>query len=306
MNGERRGPGARLGIAALNLLWPGLGLLRTGAPRLAIAFLAAPIATLLLILAVYAFGPPLTFVVWSALLLTLAVVSLGGILVSALLSWRLSERAPADRWWSRWYGLAAIWLGLILAIAVLPNPQGHYRNFYVPGESMLPTLKKDDRFVASMRNVGTLQRGDIVLVRGPLGATYVKRVAALAGDRIAMEQGVVVLNGSPVPQRLVGVERSDMPGARGDVRRLAERFPGERGEHEIFDHGLSAVDHFAETVVRPGHIFLLGDNRDVSADSRVPKEHTGLEQVPVASVIGRPRFFSPWPGQRRWGQKVGD
>jgi hypothetical protein len=80
--------------------------------------------------------------------------------------------------------------------------------------------------------------------------------------------------------------------AFGDtVRRLSEQFPGEASPHEIYDAGDSIGDHFAEVMVAPGHIFLLGDNRDHSADSRFSHDEQGLEQVALADVRGTPLFF---------------
>ena len=121
-----------------------------------------------------------------------------------------------------------------------------------------------------------------------------------------MVRGVVVLNGRPVPQRLVGLERAQFGGSAIDVRRLAERFPGERRDHHIYDSGLTAGDNFVETTVPPGHVFLLGDNRDNSADSRFPDETFGLGFVPTADVVGRPVFFSWGPGMANAGEAIGD
>jgi signal peptidase I len=171
---------------------------------------------------------------------------------------------------------------------------------------MEPTLIRNDRFVARMGELGPFRRGEIVLVTAPQGAVYVKRIAGLPGDRIAVAGGVVMINGGAVPQRLVRVEESRSLGFPGPARRLAERFPGEGGDHEIYDFAPSEFDDFAETLVRPGYLFLLGDNRDHSADSRVPRALAGLEQVPVSDVVGRPLFFSWWPGQRMRGRPISE
>lgn len=305
MTGERRGAAARLGIAALNLPWPGLGLLRLGDGRLAARFIGFPFLLLFPVIAWYVFGPELTSASWAALMLFLLVGYVGAIVAAAAICWRRSrERRPPERWWTRWYGILGVLLATLGATYLIPDPQSFYRNFYVPAEAMEPTLVRNDRFVARMRRLGPLARGQIVLVVAPRGGIYVERVAALPGDRIAMVDGVVVLNGRPVPQRLVAVEERRGAHPPGPARRLAERFPGEAREHHIYDLGRTPFDDFAEMIVPAGRIFLLGDNRDMSADSRVPAEQHGLELLPAQNVVGRPLFFSLWPGQRNAGRRI--
>jgi signal peptidase I len=307
MNGERRGIAARLGLSALNLPLPGLGLLRIGEGRRGAICIAINSALLPIALGCFAFAPTLGFAGWLALSLSLLLVWLVLIVGSATMTWRRSaELRSPERWWSRWYGMAGILAVSLALVLLLPSPRNYYRNFYVPSEAMAPTLTRNDRFVARMSDFGELRRGDVVLVRTGGGAIYVERIAALGGDRIAMTAGVVVLNGRAVPQRLLRTERADVSGPGFEVRRLAERFPGERRDHEIYDAGPSPMDDLPETVVRPGHVYLLGDNRDNSADSRAPRAMQGLEQVPVGDVIGRPLFFSWWGGTGRAGQPIAD
>jgi signal peptidase I len=209
-----------------------------------------------------------------------------------VLSWSGSrERRPLAAWWARWYGLAGLALAAIaLAWPLTDLAQGYYQPFYVPAESMSPTLLKGDRFMASMRP-WPIRRGDVVVIDvGPL--RYVKRIAALPGDRIALKAGQVILNGQPVPQRLVRTET--MGGSPGAARRLAERFPGEAGAHHIYDLGPDPrMDEMDEQRVAPGHVFVLGDNRDRSADSRVSRILDGVEQLPLEKVRGRV-LFQTW------------
>jgi signal peptidase I len=294
---ERRGFAARLGIAALNIPLPGLGLLRIGHGRAGALFIVAPLGAYLALVLYYALGPVLTFTVWIALAGSVVAIWLLAIFLSAWMSWRRSaQRQTPDHWWSRWYGLLGIWAASV-ALTFAVDAQRYYRGFYVPSESMVPTLFRNDRFVARMGRTGELRRGDVVLVRSPGGAIYVSRIAALPGDRIAIAAGRVILNDRPVVQRPVG------PGA-GAVRRLAEQFRGEARPHEIQDSGPTIGDEFAEVTVRPGHIFLLGDNRDHSADSRFPADEAGLDQLAVENVVGRPIFFYSWTGGDKAGRPV--
>jgi len=197
---------------------------------------------------------------------------------------------------------AGIVAGLILIAPFALLASGAYKTFHIPAESMRPTLDVGDMIVARMSPPAVLDRGDIVLVNNG-GSIYIKRVAGLPGDRIAVQGGIVLLNGRPVPQRQVGTERVPLDAFGDTVRRLSEQFPGEASPHEIYDAGESAGDDFSEVTVPPGHVFLLGDNRDHSADSRFPHEEQGLGG-PVArtDVRGVPLFFYATTGSH----KVGD
>lgn len=190
--------------------------------------------------------------------------------------------------WGTIVGIAAVIAVLIVAL-IGAFGSGYVRNFYLPSEAMAPTLEKGDRFVAFMDGPADIRRGDIALIA--VGESiYVKRIAALAGDTIAVSDGIVVLNGRPVPQRFLAMERRpEAPGAPL-ARRLAEQLPGEKAPHEILDTGPSEVDEFPELRVPAGLVFVLGDNRDRSADSRVPRVAMGVELLPVADVKGRPLF----------------
>ncbi|MET1111081.1 MAG: signal peptidase I [Allosphingosinicella sp.] len=190
--------------------------------------------------------------------------------------------------WRIIVGIAAL-IALFFVALIGAFGSGYVRNLYLPSEAMAPTLEKGDRFIAYMDGGGSLDRGDIVLVA--VGeATYVKRIAALAGDTIGVSGGIVILNGRPVAQRFLAEERRpEAPGA-APARRLAEQLPGEAAPHEILDMGPTDVDEFPEVRVPAGFVFLLGDNRDRSADSRVPRAQSGVDMLPVADVRGRPLF----------------
>ncbi|HEX6375465.1 MAG TPA: signal peptidase I [Allosphingosinicella sp.] len=190
-----------------------------------------------------------------------------------------------------WGTMVAVAGAIAILIVTLMGAfgSGYLKNFYLPSEAMAPTLEKGDRFVAFMDGGAGLERGDIIVMA--VGeSTYVKRVAALAGDTIGLEEGVVILNGRAVVQRFLRNERPvEVPGAP-PARRMSEQFPDEKAPHEILDMGPSDVDNFPELRVPAGFVFVLGDNRDRSADSRVPREAMGVELLPVADVKGRPLF----------------
>lgn len=303
MNGAPRRLPARIGIAALNLFMPGLGLLRLGRARAAFLCLGSVVAAYLLLILFYAVVPELGFTGYAILAGLLILALLGAIIASMRLSWRSSrERGPVGRW-SRWYViLLAVVAGALLFNLLTQLGHSFYKPFYLPAEAMAPTILENDRIVASMRLGRDIRRGDVLLFDTG-GNTYIKRVAGLPGDRIAMVSGVVVLNGRPVPQQLVGSEPADKAGAPGEARRLREQFPGEAAPHEIYDLGPTEYDDMPEQQVRSGHLFVLGDNRDRSADSRVPRSIHGVEQLPLANVRGRALFYTFGPSGR-WGEPV--
>jgi signal peptidase I len=170
-----------------------------------------------------------------------------------------------------------------------------YQNFYLPSEAMEPTLYKSDKMVAAMGNPGELRRGDVVLVKAGAGDTYVKRIAALPGDRIELRDGLVIVNGAAAVLKPAGARRVSYPYREpAEARMFWETLPGEAGAHMIQGLGSSAEDNMSEVAIPPGHIFVLGDNRDNSADSRVEKIAGGLELVPMQDVIGRALFIY-WP-----------
>lgn len=190
--------------------------------------------------------------------------------------------------WRTAVGIAAV-IAILFVALIGAFGSGYVRNFYLPAESMAPTLEKGDRFVALMDGGRNLKRGDIALVAVE-ESIYVKRIAALGGDSIAVRDGIVILNGRPVDQRFLTMERRpEVPGAP-PARRLTEQFPGEAAPHEILDLGPSDVDDFPEVRIPPGFVFVLGDNRDRSADSRVSRAAMGVELLPVGDVKGRPLF----------------
>jgi signal peptidase I len=185
---------------------------------------------------------------------------------------------------------AVVLLGTAAINARTPTPAQDitdYRNFRVASASMLPTLAPKERLVAEMNADTPLQIGEIILVQvGDM--VYVERVAALAGDRIAMRDGVPHRNGVAADQQPVGQRPIRFAGQQAEATILVERLPGESGTHCILDLGSHPQDNTAVTIVPPDSVYLLGDNRDVSVDSRFGGQDFGVGIVARERIIGRP------------------
>lgn len=159
------------------------------------------------------------------------------------------------------------------------------------------------------------ERGDIVIVTPPgENADYIKRVIGLPGDTVEMIDGQLILNGQPVrrEQRAPAMFPIDrnlpcLPDAMGDFRvrgpdggqycRLPivrEHLPGGR-YYDTIDTGYSQGDDYARITVPADHVFLMGDNRDHSADSRFaagPPELGLGGPVPWENIGGRAEFIT--------------
>jgi signal peptidase I len=196
-------------------------------------------------------------------------------------------------------------LAIVLAPVVLYGSWviASHKAYYIPSEAMMPTLMKWDRIIVDMAD-RTPRRGEVIIFRAPGGADYIKRVAALGGDTVEMRDGVPVINGMAADQRPAGTMKLESPFGPAVARRLSERLPGENGRHFILDDGTTEVDTMAAATVPVGSIFMLGDNRDHSADSRVPIEDEGVGFVPLLAVRGRVLFIHYSPDHSRIGTRI--
>ena len=294
---DRRRVRTRVGITALNLILPGLGLIRLGDRRGAMLAFVAPFV--LGALVTFGFGYlPITGYGVAVAALVLAIVLLGATyIVPIILTWRKSRLRGSSHWWSRWYALALIAVVMLGLLRGLP-PLMHkfFKPFYAPSGSMAPTIGNGDKFVVDMRWRGPPTRGDVVVFQAP-DSTRVYRIAAIAGDRIAMRAGVPIVNGVAVAQHAErGVTVDDFDGPH-PATILTEGLPGERSSHHILDSEASQFDDMREAIGPPGHVFVLGDNRDRAADSRVPPEQLGVGMVPTTAIIGRAMYIH-WSSSR--------
>ena len=159
--------------------------------------------------------------------------------------------------------------------------------FKAPSGSMRPGIAPGARLW--INRLARVQRGDVIAFHFPPEPRrhFLKRVIAVGGERVRVANGVVFVNGIALPhQPLAGpcvVVDRDEGSAESRERRCA-RYRERLGWHSYTVLALpdQPQPDFPETVVPPGHFFVLGDHRDNSHDSR----HWGF--VPASKVIGVP------------------
>jgi len=219
-----------------------------------------------------------------------------------------------------------------------------FQPFNIPSGSMIPTLLVGDYLFVSKYSYGYSRysfpfgldlfsgriffsepdRGDVIVFKTPTdnSTDFIKRLVGLPGDRIQMLNGVLNINGAPVrreraedkiedtkcgPHQVVHVYRETLPNGRSYLtQKLSETCPMSR---------LGAADNTEVFVVPPKHYFMMGDNRDDSADSRFSIGN-GVGYVPEENLVGRARmlffsideanasWFAPWrwPFEIRWSR----
>ena len=178
--------------------------------------------------------------------------------------------------------------------------------FQIPSGSMIPTLAIGDKilvnkFIYGLRvpftsvrlvEFAAPQRGEVVVFIAPMPPheDYIKRIVAIPGDSIEVRSGVVYVNQQAVPR----VAHGDGTFWDRDISTEswhpfnAYVYRETMGSHQFTTlqeaESMRSAEDFRATVVPPGHVFAMGDNRDHSYDSR----KWGL--VPMSNILGRAMF----------------
>lgn len=233
------------------------------------------------------------------------------------------------------------WFLVKLVIVVLVFRTFVFTSFNIPSESMMPRLLVGDYLFAAKWPYGYSryslpfnidigdgriferlpERGDVVIFKHPIDETdYIKRVIGLPGDTVQMVDGTLVLNGKPVPK--VRIEDFIVE-IRPDERCYSGRFAMQTEEgrpacrypqfretlpngvsYNVLDLGTVDVDNTPPVIVPEGHLFMMGDNRDNSQDSRRASVSGGwVGLVPTENLVARASFmYWSWGNGVRWSR----
>ncbi len=220
---------------------------------------------------------------------------------AAIDAWRLADHIGSD-YSLRDYNRAAVyWLlivvQMIYSIGLIAGVRGFvYEAFVIPTNSMSPTILNGDRILA--RKLLPLhhfpERGDLIVFCNPKptgGTSFIKRVIAIAGDHIEIRGERLFINGKELERDRVPAESLRLLGDQVSGRVAYEENSGHRylvAYGEPFDGGRADGD-FASTIP-DRHVFVLGDNRDGSKDSR----HFG--SIHVGDIVGYVDYIY-WPSE---------
>lgn len=165
-----------------------------------------------------------------------------------------------------------------------------FEPFQIPSSSMVPTLQVGDFILVNKFNyglrlpvartkvvaLGEPERGDVMVFYPPHQneTYYIKRVIGVPGDRISYRNKVLTVNGERVPREWL----TSVPDGRGRYRVGLESVDDDSYLMQV--DGRRPARDFSVTV-KPGHYFMMGDNRDNSSDSRV------WGQVPERDIVGQ-------------------
>ncbi|MBY0010125.1 signal peptidase I [Paenibacillus typhae] len=170
-----------------------------------------------------------------------------------------------------WIKAIAIALVLVVLIRWLL-----FKPFIVDGPSMQPNFHTGERVIVNeiLYDIRSPQRGEVIVFHVPSeGRDFIKRVIAVAGDTVKVEGDVVTVNGEPV-----------------DETYIQEAIDARHANNALYNNKDFPNEEVPDGTVPEGHVFVMGDNRSDSTDSRM------IGYVPLGDIVGRADLIF-WPVQ---------
>ncbi|MNI49205.1 Signal peptidase I S [compost metagenome] len=168
-----------------------------------------------------------------------------------------------------WIKAIAIALVLVILIRWLL-----FKPFIVDGPSMQPNFHTGERVIVNeiLYDIRSPQRGEVIVFHVPSeGRDFIKRVIAVAGDTVKVEGDVVTVNGEPVDETYI----------QGAI-------DAAHNNNALYNNKDFPNEDFPDGTVPEGHVFVMGDNRSDSTDSRM------IGYVPLGDIVGRADLIF-WP-----------
>jgi signal peptidase I len=289
--------------ALLSLITPGLGQLYCRQPKRAAAWYLVGLVG----------GVGIYFLVSRGILVptraaqwTFFVALAAFYIVMLIDAWLLARRVGsiALAWYTQWYVYLLIPLSLNFTGLFIPA-KPTFETFSMPSASMNPTLVVGDIFSVSTSayQYSSPQPGDVVVLKKEEGGrSFVKRVVAVGGDHVQMKDGRLYVNGAIAARESLGDYNDPGNGTGSAVLTLyRETLPNGRSYQIAELSDKEFFDNTPDFLVPPGQLFLLGDNRDSSMDSRASGE---FGFIPVEHVIGRVVEITGSEDSSRVGLKI--
>lgn len=276
-------------LAALATLWiPGLGHLYVGKPARATCLVATFVLAYVLLLSTYRYSLNFTSAV---LFIGCLLICLGGIVDA----WRQATRQinyslkSYNRWW--------VYVAFILTIEIVlfgsaPRTAIAFmkttHNFHIQSASMAPTLIVGDYLITDIYppRLAEIKNGDVILFMRD-GVVFVKRVVGMPGDQVSMTDGILSINGQPRPhQSDVTLQEARITSEElKDASIYREVWPDGHNVNILQKIPATPYDSFSTMTVPADSVFVLGDSRDNSNDSR------NFGVIPRSQIIGRASFI---------------
>jgi signal peptidase I len=177
----------------------------------------------------------------------------------------MKEKKSKNESWE-WIKALLIAFGLAALIRVFL-----FTPIVVDGISMMPTLEDGDRMIVNKigYTIGEPDRFDIVVFHAPEQKDYIKRIIGLPGDKVEYRDDILYINGEPLEEPYLNQYKEEVADSP-------------------FTEDFTLEGKLNSEVVPKDHVFVLGDNRRKSKDSR----HIGV--VPIDEIIGSTKIVL-WP-----------